>query len=214
MEKSVTFHLNKLEFHSHKDAFCQVWLKLTIWFFRKGCLKFVNAFSLFSYFLPLVKSVALEGCLVPSLLEIGPLVFYLFLLFGIMYLFLLNKLEFPSPKDAFGKFEWNRPIGSGDEVFFRFRQFVFLLLSPFQKRVCSFHKLESPSLRDALSQVWLKLIIGLGKSRFFLKKLSVYFCYYLPLKKTGILHYPRMLCAKFIWNWQKGEGGGEFQQIQ
>ena len=37
-----------------------------------------------------------------------------------MYLFLLNKLEFPSPKDAFGKFEWNRPIGSGDEEFLDF----------------------------------------------------------------------------------------------
>ena len=62
-----SFHLNKLEFHSHKDVVEIDHLVLSKRWFK-------IAFSLFSYFLPLEKSVALEGCLVPSLLEIGPLV--------------------------------------------------------------------------------------------------------------------------------------------
>ena len=57
---------------SPKDALCQVWLKLALWFLRRRFLKFVNIFSLFPYYLPLEKGVALH----------------------------LNKLKSPSPKDA------------------------------------------------------------------------------------------------------------------
>ena len=31
----MVLHLNKLEFPSPKDAFCQVWLKLAQWFWRR-----------------------------------------------------------------------------------------------------------------------------------------------------------------------------------
>ena len=48
LEKGVPLFLNKLEFSSPKDAFCQVWLKLAQWFWRR----FLN-FSLFSNYLPL-----------------------------------------------------------------------------------------------------------------------------------------------------------------
>ena len=35
MEKGGALHLNKLESPSHKNALCQVWLKLAEWFWRK-----------------------------------------------------------------------------------------------------------------------------------------------------------------------------------
>ena len=54
-----------------EDDLCNVWLKLAPWFLRRF-LKFVNVFSLFRNCLPLKKDGALH----------------------------LNKLEFPSPKDA------------------------------------------------------------------------------------------------------------------
>ena len=34
MEKGVAFHLNELEFYSPIDAVYQVWLKMTLWFWR------------------------------------------------------------------------------------------------------------------------------------------------------------------------------------
>ena len=60
--------MDKLESPALKNGLCQVRLKLVQWF-----LKFVNLFSLFRYYLPLEKGVALH----------------------------LNKRESPSPKDAF-----------------------------------------------------------------------------------------------------------------
>ena len=66
-----------------KDALCQVLLKLTLWFLRRRCLKFVNVFSLFPY-IPLEKGrvpsfeqtwmpISKES-FVPSLVEIGPVI--------------------------------------------------------------------------------------------------------------------------------------------
>ena len=74
LEKGGPLHLNKFESPSHKDALCQVWLKLAQWFWRRRFFKlnFVNVFSLFRNYLPLENGGALH----------------------------LNKLEFPSPKDV------------------------------------------------------------------------------------------------------------------
>ena len=33
-EKGMALHLNKHDFPSPKDALCQVWLKLALWFFK------------------------------------------------------------------------------------------------------------------------------------------------------------------------------------
>ena len=68
----MVLHLNKLESLSLQDALCQVWLKLAQWFWRRRFLNFVNLFSLFGSYLPIENGGA----------------------------FHLNKLEFPSPKDA------------------------------------------------------------------------------------------------------------------
>ena len=60
LEKGMALHLNKLDSSSPKDALCQAWLKLTLWFLRRRFFKFVNIFSLFPYYLPLEKGMALH----------------------------------------------------------------------------------------------------------------------------------------------------------
>ena len=79
----MAIHLNKLESPLTRDALCQDWLKLAKWFWR---IRFLNIFNIilhFRYYLPLEKGVAIhfnklesptQGCFVPSLVEIGPVV--------------------------------------------------------------------------------------------------------------------------------------------
>ena len=85
-------------------------------------------------------------------------------------------------------------------------------LSLEKSRALHLNKLGSPSFKDALCQVWLKLVQWFLR-RFF-KISSMYFRYFViisPLKMAGPfiwtnlnpLH-PRMLCAKFGWNWHSG----------
>jgi hypothetical protein len=69
-EEDLVLYLNKLESASPKDNLYQVWLNLACWFWRRF-LKNFSVFLLFRYYLPL---------------EVG-------------YLFRLNKLESPLPKD-------------------------------------------------------------------------------------------------------------------
>ena len=49
LEKNGALHLNKLEFHSPKDALSQVCLKLAQWFWRRGffkiLLKYIHYFA-------------------------------------------------------------------------------------------------------------------------------------------------------------------------
>ena len=65
LKKTIISNLKLLEFHSSKDAFAQ-------WLWRRRFLNFVNVFSLYCYYLPLEKGMALH----------------------------LKKLISPSPKDA------------------------------------------------------------------------------------------------------------------
>ena len=71
------------------------------------------------------------------------------------------------------------------------------------------NKLESPSPKDALCQVWLKLAQWFWRRRFlnFVNVFSL-FRYYLPLEKDGPFMWTnlnflnqRMFYAKFRWNW-------------
>ena len=136
----MVLHLSKLKSPSSKDAFCQVWLKLAQWFWRRRFVNFVKVFSLFRNYFPLEKGRALY----------------------------LKKLESPLPKDAF-------------------------------------------------SQVWFILVQWFW--RFFFNFVNV-FCYIVVIslwKRAGPfiwtnvnpLH-PRMICAKFGWNWFSGSGGEGF----
>ena len=79
----MVLSLKKLGPPSHKDALCQVWLQLAKWFWRERFLDFVNVFSLFRImslgkrwgpsfeqtWIPFTR-----GCIVPSLVEIDPVV--------------------------------------------------------------------------------------------------------------------------------------------
>ena len=47
LEKGGALHLNKFESPPPKDALCQVWLKLTQWFWRRRFLNIGNVFLLF-----------------------------------------------------------------------------------------------------------------------------------------------------------------------
>ena len=72
-------------------------------------------------------------------------------------------------------------------------------------------KLESPSTKDAFCQVWLKLA-----QCFWRRRLSMYFRYFViisPWRKEGPFiwtnltsHHPRMIWAKFDWNWHSVSG--------
>ena len=60
LEKGVAaLHMSKLESPQPKNALCQVWLKLALWFWRR----FLNIFNIilhFCYYLPLDKGVSLH----------------------------------------------------------------------------------------------------------------------------------------------------------
>ena len=72
LDRGVALHLNKLESPPPKDALCQIWLKLAMWFWRRRFFKSFNRNYLFRQYLPLEKGVAVQ----------------------------MNKLESPPPKDA------------------------------------------------------------------------------------------------------------------
>ena len=128
LEMGWVLHLNKLESPSPKDALCQVWLKMALWFWRRRLLNFVNVFSLFHNYLPL---------------EYG----------GVLH---LNKLESPSPKDdlcqawlKLAQWFWRRRFLNFVNVFSLFRNCL-----PLEKGgALHLNKLESPSPRDTLCQV-------------------------------------------------------------
>ena len=79
-------------------------------------------------------------------------------------------------------------------------------------------KLESPSPKDALRQVWLKLAQWFRRIRFLnFVNVFVQFHNQLPLKWAWhfictILNpfHPRKLCAKLGCNWPCGSGGEYF----
>ena len=128
-----------------------------------------------------------------------------------------KNLESPSSKDALcqdclklAQWFWRR-------IFFNFVNVLSLFRNyfPLEKgRALNLNKLESPSPNDALCQVWLKLAQWFWRRSFFnFINLFLLFSNYLPLKKAGSFFWtnlnplhPRMLCAKFGWNWLSGSG--------
>ena len=101
----------------------------------------------------------------------------------------MKKLESPSPKDAlcqdwlkFAQWFWKRE-------FFNFVNVFSLLCNylPLENgRTFHLKKLESPSPKDALWQVWLKLVQWFWRRRFlnFVNVISL-FHNYLPLEKEN-----------------------------
>ena len=134
----------------------------------------------------------------------------------------LNKLEYPSPKDALFQVWLKLAQWFRRRFFFNFINVFSLFCNylPLEKAgFLHFNKLESPSPKDALCQVWLKLAQWFwGRRTFWIS--SMYFRYFIiisPWRRVGPfiwtnlnpLH-PRMLCAKFGWNWPSGTGEEDF----
>ena len=126
--------MNKHESPSPKDALCQIWLKLAQWFWRRRFFNFVNVFSLFPNYFLLEKDGTLH----------------------------LNKLGFPSTKETLCQVwlklaQW---FYSTEEDFLISSMYFgyFCEYRPLEKgRALHLNKLESPSPKDALCKIWLKL---------------------------------------------------------
>ena len=168
----MALHLNKLESSSVQN----VWLKLAQWFLRGRFLKILMYFCyVFCYNPPLEKGGAL----------------------------LLNRLQSHLPKDALYHFIWNWPIGSGVKKSFNFINFflLFCYYLPLEKGGdLPMNKLESPSSKNALCQVWLKF--ALWFYRIFLNYVNEFQA--LHLNKTWIpftQHAQWCLVSRFGWNW-------------
>ena len=87
LREGHALHLDKLESPSPIHALCQVWLKLTKWFWGRRRFKVFNVFLLFHNYLSFEMNIALHS----------------------------NKPESPLPIDF--KLGWNWPNGSEEEVF-------------------------------------------------------------------------------------------------
>ena len=126
--------MNKPKSPSPMDALCQVWLKLAQWFWRRRFF-FISSmyFRYLCNYLPLEKDGALN----------------------------LKKTWIPFTQECFVPSLVEIGPVVLEKKIFKFRQCIFaicVIISPW-KRAGALHlnKLESPSPKDALCQVWLKL---------------------------------------------------------
>ena len=141
-KKIWPFHLNKLKSSLPKDAFCQVWLKLVLWLYRRRFSNFISVCSLFCEHLPLENGGTLH----------------------------LNNLKYPSPKEdlcqvwlKLAQWFWRRRFFKFVNVFSQFRKNL-----PLEKGgVLHFKKTESPTRKNALCQVCLKLAQWFWRRWFF-----------------------------------------------
>ena len=76
LRKDVSLPLHKFEFPSPENAFCQSWLKLARWLWRRRFLNFFNVFSLFRRKgrVPSFEQIWIpfsQECFMPKLVEMG-----------------------------------------------------------------------------------------------------------------------------------------------
>ena len=125
-----------------------------------------------------------EGCSVPSLEKIGSV--------------FLEKRIFKNFVNVFSLFRNYLPLEKGRPIYL--------------------NKLKSPSPKDTLYKAWLKLAEWFWRRRI-LNFVNVYLLFhnYLPLEKGSPFIWtnlnpllPRMLCAKFCWNWPSSSGEEDF----
>ena len=133
LEKSIVLHLNKLESPSLKNALCQILLILAHWFWRRRFLNFDNATWI------LIISLSWEkwhrsSCCSPS----------------------HNPNHFSMLCIKFG---WNYVNGSEDEEFdISTIYFQYFAIISTWKRAGFLNLNKSPSAKDALCQLWFKLV--------------------------------------------------------
>ena len=112
---------------------------------------------------------------------------------GALHLDILNSLH---PRMLCAKLGWNWPSGSGENDFLNFLNVFSLFRNylPLEKgRALHLNKLESPSPKDALCQVWFQLAQWFWRRRFF-KFINVFglFRNYLPLERGVAVHLKKL----------------------
>ena len=127
----------------------------------------------------------------------------------------LNKFKSPSPRMLsakwlkLSKWFWRRGFLNFVNVFSLFRNNL-----PLKREDLHLYGLKSPSPKNALCKVWLKLTQWFWRRRFF-KISSMYFRYFVIIslwKRAGPSfeqtwmnsHHPWMVCVKFGWIWFMG----------
>jgi hypothetical protein len=143
LEMTNGHHMNKSESPSPKDDLDQVWLKLVQWFWRRRFFFFV--FSVYFYIFAIISPW--KWPMVIKRTNLNPLL----------------------PRMIWTKFGWNWPCGSGEEDFFCifsvFLHFYYYL--PLEMtNGHHMNKSKSPSPKDDLGQVWLKLAQCFWRRRF------------------------------------------------
>ena len=130
----------------------------------------------------------------------------------------LNPLH---PRIFFAKFGCNLPIGSKENEILKYVNLFWLFqnFSPW-KRTLAFHWTNSNPLypRILCAKFGWNCRTGSGEDDFSnLSNVFSLFRNYLPFKEDRALHlnkhfplHPRMLCAKFGWNWSNGSGEKDF----
>jgi hypothetical protein len=167
LEKGYPLPLNIFESPSSKDNLCHVWLKLAQWFWRRF-LNDPTPFLHFFDYLPFEEDLTLY----------------------------LNKLEYPLPKDNFYQvwfnlacLFWRRRFFKIFSVFLLFRYYL-----PLERGYpLPLNKLESPSPKDDLYQVWLELAERFWRRRFLIDPTPfLYVCDYLPFKEDLALYLNKL----------------------
>ena len=168
MEKGNPLHFNNLEFPPPKDDLSQVWLKLAQWFWRRRFLYDPTPFFHFCDYLPFEEDLALY----------------------------LNNLESPPPKDdlcqvwlKLAQWFWRRRFLNDPTPFLHFCNYL-----PLEEELALYlNKLESPSPKDDLCQVWLKLAQWFWRRRFLNDPTPfLHFCDYLPFEEDLALYLSKL----------------------
>ena len=112
----------------------------------------------------------------------------------IEWFFIWTNLNLLRSRMLCAKFGWNWPSGSWEEEFkissMYFCYLVIILLGKGQGPL--FEKIESPSPKDGLYQVWLKLAQWFWRRFFNFVNVFLLFGNNLPLEKGGALHLNKL----------------------
>jgi hypothetical protein len=163
LKKDIPLPLSKFESLLPKDDLYQVWLKLTQWFWRRRSFNDPTPFLQYCDYLTFEEDLALY----------------------------LYKLEFPLPKNNLyhvwlnlACWFWRRFLN----IFSAFSLFRYYI--PLEKGYpLHLNKLESPSPKDDVYQVWLKLAQWFWRKRFLNDPIPfLHFCDYLPLEEELVLY--------------------------
>ena len=123
--------------------------------------------------------------------------------------FNLDNLESPSPKMAFCQIWLKLACGSGEKDFYKLRERILLFcnyLLLVSGVFLHLNKLEFPSYKDALCQVWLKMAQCFWNKIFFLIQWIFEILFWSPLEKRhgpllNYFHTKNLITSGFCISW-------------